>query len=125
MSHHEWTWPVLEVMRVVDGDTFDLVIDAGFGGRQALRIRLAGVNAAEVYGSKASEAGKAAKRFAEDWLTIRRGYLVLRSFKGAPGAVGIGDGSFGRWAGEIIDDPDGSSLGDALVAAGYATRSEP
>ena len=94
--HHDWTWPVLEVLRVVDGDTLDVVLDRGFGGRTALRFRLA------------------------EWLEERKGHLVLRSTKGSPGAVGIGDGSFGRWAGVVIDDRDGSSLGDALVAGGHA-----
>lgn len=118
--HHTWSWPILEVIRVVDADTLDVLLDRGFGGRTALRFRLAGVDAHETYGKDATEAGRIAKRFTEAWLAERQGHLVLLSTKGAPGAVGIGDGSFGRWAGTVIDDRDGSSLGDALVAGGHA-----
>ena len=123
--HHDWTWPVLEVIRVVDGDTLDVVLDRGFGVRTALRFRLDGVNAHEIYGKNASEAGRVAKRFVEQWLEERKGHLVLRSTKGSPGAVGIGDGAFGRWAGVVVDDRDGSSLGDVLVAEGHAELSPP
>lgn len=118
-----WEWPILEVLNVVDGDTVDLVFDRGFGGRQALRVRLMSIDAYELRGPKATEKGREADAFVEDWLDGRRGPYVLVSKKGAPGAVGIGDGSFGRWAG-IIFDAAGVSLGDDLLTAGLAVLSE-
>ena len=55
------------VIKVVDGDTFDLDIDLGLGVHRHERVRLNGVNTPETYGVKKESQeyadGMAAKRF--------------------------------------------------------------
>jgi len=60
-----------EVKKVVDGDTFDIVIDLGFDTLKKGRVRLYGVNAPESRTSNAEEKkmGLAAKEFTDQWLT--------------------------------------------------------
>lgn len=116
-----FTFPVA-VLRVVDGDTVDTAIDRGFGETSRLRIRLADVDAPERFGAKATPAGAEAARFVEEWLEARAGRLILRTDKGHPSTVGIGDGTFGRWLGNFYRFEAGENLADALVAAGHAAR---
>jgi endonuclease YncB( thermonuclease family) len=54
-----------ELIRVVDGDTVDLIIDLGFDTSRKERFRLYGIDAPELR----FEAGKAAKAWLEDALT--------------------------------------------------------
>lgn len=63
------------VDRVVDGDTYDLVIDVGFYIKLTARIRLRGVNTPEVRGEE-REAGLAAKVFVEARLPPGQRVLV-------------------------------------------------
>lgn len=57
--------------RVVDGDTFDLVVDLGFHLERQIRVRLVGVDTAEIYGvdkeSAEYEAGMQHTLEAESW----------------------------------------------------------
>ena len=53
-----------ELIRVVDGDTVDLIIDLGFDTSRHERFRLYGIDAPELR----TEAGKAAKAWLEDAL---------------------------------------------------------
>ena len=39
------------LVKVIDGDTIDVYLDAGFHGYREERLRLLGVNAPEVHGS--------------------------------------------------------------------------
>ncbi len=119
MTSQPYTYRVLEVLRVIDGDTVDMRIDLGFGLSAAFRFRLIGVDAPEVYGGGASTAGQEAAEFAANWLADRVGALVVRTQKGHPSTVGIGTGAFGRWLAAVIG-PEGESLSDALRAGGHA-----
>jgi micrococcal nuclease len=58
-----WTY-VARVLRVVDGDTLDVVVDLGLGHRAFPRLRLRGIDTAELY----TEAGRQARTFVEDTL---------------------------------------------------------
>lgn len=60
-----------EVKKVVDGDTFDIVIDLGFDTLKKGRVRLYGVNTPESRTPNAEEKkmGLAAKEFTDQWLT--------------------------------------------------------
>jgi micrococcal nuclease len=55
----------VEVKKVVDGDTIDVVVDLGFGVLKKERVRLVGVNAPETNSKnpKEREAGLATKMF--------------------------------------------------------------
>jgi endonuclease YncB( thermonuclease family) len=51
-----------QVLRVIDGDTFEVLIDLGFGVSQKFSVRLDGIDTPETTTSK----GKQAKEFVKD-----------------------------------------------------------
>jgi micrococcal nuclease len=59
-----------EVKKVIDGDTFDIIIDLGFDTFKKGRVRLYGVNTPESRTSNLEEKkqGLAAKEFTDQWL---------------------------------------------------------
>lgn len=59
-----------EVKKIIDGDTFDIVIDLGFDTLRKGRVRLYGVNTPESRTTNLEEKqkGLAAKEFTDQWL---------------------------------------------------------
>lgn len=116
-----YEYRLIEVLRVVDADTIDCRISAGFGIALAFRFRLAGIDTPEVYGREASARGTEAKEFTIDWLERAQAMGPMRvvTFKGAVSTVGIGDGAFGRWLAAFVA-ADETDLASALRSAGYA-----
>lgn len=111
---------VAAVVRVVDGDTFDLDLDLGFYTTLRVRVRLADIDTWEVYGRNAHPLGPEARDFAEAWLVRRwgeEGHLTVATYKLRPDTP-VADAAFGRWLGQVFDR-DGASLSDALRNAGY------
>ena len=105
-----------EVLRWVDGDTVDLLVDLGFTVLVRQRFRLLGIDTPEVRGVE-REDGLRASAFAEALAPVGSTVLV-RSHK---------TGKYGRWLGEIWPLGEGSgdplpSVNDALVDAGHAER---
>ena len=108
------------VDRVVDGDTYDIILDLGFYISHLIRVRLKGVDTAEVYGKNASEEGKIASAYVKELIENKR--VVVQTYKNAPS-------TFNRWEADIyfnilLEDGSNSrvSLADHLVDKGYATR---
>jgi micrococcal nuclease len=98
------------VARVVDGDTVDLVIDVGFRGTRAERVRLIGINCPEVHGPTAA-AGRKAAEFTRQWVTeFGTPSVVVETFK---------SDVFGRWLARVYG-PAGSCLNDELIQSGNA-----
>ena len=100
---------------VVDGDTLDVTVDLGFETRRNVRLRLYGVDTAEIYGvdktSEEYERGMAHARFVEDWLDDARGVdsswpLRVYTLKDS--------GKYGRYVADVLNGEDNS-----LVAALY------
>lgn len=91
--------------RVIDGDTYVLVIDLGFFVAVALHVRLRAVNAPELHAA----GGAAARDYANGVLTAAK-EIVVESYKD--------ERSFERWICDVY--VDGEDLGDVLVAAGMA-----
>lgn len=101
---------------VLDGDTWDLLVDQGFRDYQRPRIRAVHIDAAEVFsarrGSAEYRAGIEQRDFARDWMADAVDAhdgdwpLVLRTRRKR--------GSFDRWLGEVFDR-DGNSLERALI----------
>lgn len=110
----EYTYQA-SLLRVVDADTFDLIVDLGFGIANKVRVRLRGVDAPEIHGVKHGtpehKAGVVAAKAAETWLSRADGDLVIRTHKEK--------GKFGRWLADI-ENSDGASLAKALVSNGFA-----
>lgn len=95
--------------RVVDGDTYRLRVDLGFGAGLSINGRLRDVNCPEL----STEAGKAARAYAESRLMAGPPTpLILESYRDRQ--------SFARW---IVDIwlPGGQALAADLIAAGHGT----
>lgn len=89
-----YIYRITSVDRVVDGDTYDLVVDVGFQMTTERRFRLNGWNTPEIFGSKATEAGQEAKAFVETWFDEHLEHkLYIRSYKA---------GNFGRWLCDVF-----------------------
>lgn len=112
-----YEYRIVDVAKVVDGDTFDLDLDLGFYAKMRVRVRLKGIDTWEMWGSNAHELGIPARDFAQNWLE-RVVDPRVRTAKLRPGTP-VGDGSFGRWAGEVFDEKTGERLADALREAGF------
>lgn len=115
-----YEYKVLQVVKVIDGDTVDVKIDLGFGITSRIRVRLASVDTPEVYGRNAEELGVVASDFTKSWLACRQGCLSVKTYKGSMSSTGIGDGAFGRWLGTFTDTETGETLAEALIHSGFA-----
>lgn len=108
-----WRFPA-RCERVVDGDTLDLTMDMGFRVTREVRVRLAGLDTAEIYGPSSDEEfekGQEHKQFVENWVA-QRGLgewpLEARTEKAT--------GKYGRYI-AIVEGPDGDVLNMDLVEA--------
>lgn len=73
-----------EIVKVIDGDTLDVLIDLGFNISVKERVRLLGVDTPEVFGQNAVNAGKDASEFTKLWVDIgqhTKGHFELHSKK--------------------------------------------
>jgi endonuclease YncB( thermonuclease family) len=113
-----YDYEIAEVLRVVDGDTLDARLSLGFGLTATLRFRLAAIDTPEIYGGRTAR-GADARAFTAAWLDEHGPALGVRTFKGAQSAVGIGDGAFGRWLGDVYVIDGGRRLVSDLVLAGF------
>ena len=107
-----YTYKLVELLKVLDGDTVDCRINLGFGLNAVMRFRIMSVDTPET-----REAGWAeAKETTRAWLTTRTGVLV-HTYKSSQGSVGIGDGAFGRWMADF--EHDGQRLSTLLRDKGW------
>lgn len=113
-----YVYELKEVVRVVDGDTYDLILDVGFHQQQASRFRLADFDTPEIFWHKASdhekEKGQEATERVALWLSsyLDEGQSIyVRTYK---------SDSFGRWLAEIFVGDD--ILGEFLEGLGLATQ---
>ncbi len=103
------------IERVIDGDTLDAKTDAGFNVWVAIRIRLKGINCAEM-----ADGGTAAKQFVIDKLESCQ-FVAINTHK---------DDIYGRYLGDVYYHPhltdkneialNGHHLNRELVEAGLA-----
>jgi len=103
-----------EVKKVVDGDTFDIVIDLGFDTLKKGRVRLYGVNTPESRTSNAEEKqkGLAAKEFTDQWLTRANHQVKIETIIDK-------NEKYGRVLAKVWDE-GGNCLNADIVAAGLA-----
>lgn len=111
-----------QLVRVIDGDTYDMIADLGFGLEHGhasdvpFRVRLLGVNTPELRRGSVEHraAGRAATEYVRHWFTAagpKEWPLMIRTSK---------DDSFGRWLAEVWRTGDSANLGDDLLAHGHA-----
>lgn len=103
-----------EVKKVVDGDTFDIVIDLGFDTLKKGRVRLYGVNTPESRTSNVDEKqkGLAAKEFTDQWLTRANHKVKIET-------VIDKNEKYGRVLAKVWD-ASGNCLNTDIVTAGLA-----
>ena len=100
-----------QVLKVVDGDTIDAMVDLGFNTWKKVRIRMFGMNAPESRTRDLEEKarGLASKIRLEELLDS--GIFTLKS---------MGVGKFGRCLGIIYID--GVNINQTLINEGHATE---
>lgn len=108
-----------EVKRVVDGDTFDCVIDLGFDVLIKARVRLYGINTPESRTKDAAEKemGLKAKAFTTDWLDRHKTVYIK--------TVLDKNEKYGRVLANVYSSPQigektTACLNDDIIGAGYA-----
>ena len=107
-----------KLVRVVDGDTADAMIDLGFKTWVKARIRFMGVDAWESRTRNLEEKAKglAAKAYVKDLLeNSDDGKFALRSY---------GVGKYGRVLGELFVKGETKSLNQLLLENGHAYEYE-
>jgi len=85
-----------KVVKVVDGDTFDVIVDLGFKIKQEIRVRLKDIDTPEIYHPSCPEElahGQAAKKFVEEKLLDKE--ILLVTFKDKTG-------KYGRYLADVV-----------------------
>lgn len=101
------------LMRVIDGDTYELRIDLGFGVAVTIRVRLQGVDAPEITGPTRQRGLEAAYFAAAQFEKAQS--IVVETHKLPDGKRDAK--TFDRYVADIW--LDGVSLRDTLRAAGH------
>ena len=73
-----------EIVKVIDGDTLDVIIDLGFNIKMKERVRLLGIDTPEVFGQNAVPSGNDASEFTKLWVDVGqhiKGHFELHSKK--------------------------------------------
>ena len=107
-----YTYEVKELIKVVDGDTIDVVFDLGFSLFKKERVRLAGIDTPETRTRNLEEKklGLEAKEKVSFELAHAK-KIVCKTEK---------EGKYGRILGWIYLNEAASSLNEYLIAQGYA-----
>ena len=104
----------ITVLRVIDGDTIDAMVDLGFDIWIKQRIRLMGIDAPETRTRCAEEKKRGI-------LATERVREILRENEMRAELISHGTGKFGRVLGVIRVKSNKDSLNDLLVSEGLAS----
>ena len=106
---------VKEVVKVVDGDTIDVIIDLGFDVLHKCRVRLAGIDTPESRTRNLEEKklGLEAKAYLKDALKSSDSVVIKTEKSNSKG-------KFGRILGWIYLDGAFNSVNHTMVDEGYA-----
>lgn len=108
-----YEYKIKEVIKIVDGDTIDVLIDLGFDITIKQRVRLYGIDAPESITSDAKEKklGIESKEYLKKWLLDKKN-LIVKTIK---------DDKYGRILAKITSqDQDNSCINDEMIKYGYA-----
>lgn len=115
-KHLHWMRGV--VIRIVDGDTFRMLVRTPFHNYKIITVRLKGVDTPETYGepkdSEEYKAGMEAKRYVAN--QISNDMVYVKPYK---------KGGFGRWLVEIYKPGQSDTLNDLLIKKDLASPYEP
>jgi micrococcal nuclease len=103
-----------EVKKVVDGDTFDILIDLGFDTYRHGRVRLYGINTPETRTKNLEEKkmGLAAKEFADPWIKKSNNKVKIETILDK-------NEKYGRILARVWNE-DGECLNTEIVNVGLA-----
>ncbi len=112
-------WYTATLVKVIDGDTIDVMIDLGFKIHHKARVRLYGVNTPESRTKDLAEKqmGLKAKSFTEDWLTRHKTFTIH--------TIAGKDDKYGRilalvYSSDEIKSESTACLNEDIVSSGYA-----
>jgi len=112
-------WYGATVLKVIDGDTLDLMIDLGFNIHHKIRVRLYGVNTPESRTKDLAEKemGLKAKQFTEDWIA-RHKWVYINTIPDK-------NDKYGRILARIFSSDDVNNaltacLNQDIIDSGYA-----
>jgi len=105
----EWIFSA-KVIKVVDADTIDFLVDLGFDISHQIRIRLLNVDGWEVTGVE-KEKGKLATQFVKDLLSNYE-IVNIKTYKEK--------GKYGRYLADVIFPDKDETLGEILIKNGHA-----
>ena len=111
----DFSYRVNKVVKVVDGDTIDVLLDLGFDIMYNSRVRLFGIDTPESRTSDKIEKkyGMLSKKFLKEALAKGK-KISIKTYKGDE------TGKFGRILGDVF--VDGKSVNSALCKAGHAVE---
>lgn len=106
-----YEYEVREVLKIVDGDTIDFLIDLGFGIFTKQRVRLKNIDAPETLTKDEIEKkfGNEAKEYVSVWL-INQSKLKIKTYK---------DDKYGRILADVFGN-NSICLNQLLINEGYA-----
>ena len=109
-----YNFRVTEIVKVLDGDTIDVLIDLGFDLFKKEPVRIAGVDTPEKRTRDLEEKAKglAAKAYVKD--------LLENSDEGKFSIISHGRGKYGRVLGEIFVKGHEQSVNELLKEEGHA-----
>lgn len=112
-------WYGATLLRVIDGDTIELMVDLGFNIHHKMRVRLYGVNTPESRTKDLTEKelGLKAKKFTESWLTNHKWVFV--------NTIPNKNDKYGRilariYSSDKIEDPTTACLNLDIIQSGNA-----
>ena len=110
----DFSYRVSKVLKVVDGDTIDVILDMGFDIMYKQRVRLFGIDTPESRTRDKVEKkyGLLAKKFLTE--TLKKGKIVIKTHKGEE------TGKFGRILGEIY--VNGINVNILMCTKGHAVK---
>lgn len=108
-----YNYKIKKIIKVVDGDTVDALIDLGFDTFALKRIRLYGINAPETRtrNKEEKEKGLRSKEALKELFKMNDKEVVLKSH---------GIGKYGRVLGEFFIDS--RSVNDFMITEGFASK---
>lgn len=101
------------VLNIVDGDTYDVLVDLGFNLDMKIRVRLDGIDTPETWRPESEserQHGEKATTFVEDLIGLEE--VTVRTYK-----LGI----YGRYSVDVIL-PDGRDLAEVLKEEGFEKK---
>jgi len=110
MYHYE-----AQVLRIIDGDTFEAMVDLGFKSYTKLKFRLSGIDTPEIYRPSCDaelEHGKAATEYLKELI---EGKMVLISTHKLKQEL------YNRWGADVCLK-DGQDIATLMKRAGYEKK---